>query len=561
MPLKFTFAPELIDDIFDVILNLEKGIVAESPRKFGKTLIEYINVLEPLFWGQLLFPVPLESLPANQIEKIHSNELLTTLLDGEIILFPEKEIIDFSLYKREADRLTHELQTYNEYEHFSNILSQINTDWVNENITLIKTINEYGMSNTILFKPYGNALINSLSINNVSVFEPSIHNFVWDFTDRILKSNVPNITIDTLLKDSVKEIQQKTGFVLLSSFESPIALSVLLRGLREHGRQTIDADLISSIRNIKEIKDYSEERLKFDNLYRKGSYSELFRSLKRINSVVSEFKENFIVNSTKERLINSLTQEDPSIGYVHFLGESMIDFNHHSMRILFGEHQTEMIMNCLTFFDYISNLSLRILTNKNHFMNVETYRRSLEDLEKIVNIEEFFAYYMDQILRFCLNWESHPALYQNLSEEDMRDIILDHLNTVVKDSSSGETFNKIGKVDIFINLVGDKNKIIGECKIWKGKIEYLGSISQLLTRYIDHLQSYAFLIHFIKLKKGSYESICKKAIKTIKNHNSFKNFRVCNTSDRKMVSIHRHPSDSKETVTLRHILVYLRQSP
>lgn len=78
-------------------------------------------------------------------------------------------------------------------------------------------------------------------------------------------------------------------------------------------------------------------------------------------------------------------------------------------------------------------------------------------------------------------FETTPKTYRVHDEEELRDIMLAHLNGHFQGAAGGETFRRSGKTDIRIE---DNNRaaFVGECKVWRGQSE--------LTRAIDQLTSY-----------------------------------------------------------------------
>ena len=79
----------------------------------------------------------------------------------------------------------------------------------------------------------------------------------------------------------------------------------------------------------------------------------------------------------------------------------------------------------------------------------------------------------------ALTMERAPKSFLRLDEESTRDHFLMHLNGHYEGQATGETFNSEGKTDILIRNEG-KNIFIAECKFWKGKKVFLGTIDQLL---------------------------------------------------------------------------------
>lgn len=99
---------------------------------------------------------------------------------------------------------------------------------------------------------------------------------------------------------------------------------------------------------------------------------------------------------------------------------------------------------------------------------IAEYEISNSDYENIKNI----------ISLACISMEKSARTFTKLLEEELRDIILSNLNTHYQGSASGETFNKIGKTDIYIPFE-NKAAYIAECKIWHGSKKFLEAIDQL----------------------------------------------------------------------------------
>lgn len=97
-------------------------------------------------------------------------------------------------------------------------------------------------------------------------------------------------------------------------------------------------------------------------------------------------------------------------------------------------------------------------------------------------------------------FETTPATFAKLEEEELRDIILAHLNGHYQGGATGETFRKSGKTDIRVEDQ-DRAAFIGECKVWRGPKELLQGMDQLLG-YLTWRDCKASLIIFNKNAKG-----------------------------------------------------------
>lgn len=97
-------------------------------------------------------------------------------------------------------------------------------------------------------------------------------------------------------------------------------------------------------------------------------------------------------------------------------------------------------------------------------------------------------------------FETKPATFAKFDEEELRDVLLAHLNGHYKGEATSETFRGKGKTDICIEDK-DRAAFIGECKIWKGKKELLEAIDQLLG-YLTWRDCKAAVIIFNKKVSG-----------------------------------------------------------
>lgn len=106
-----------------------------------------------------------------------------------------------------------------------------------------------------------------------------------------------------------------------------------------------------------------------------------------------------------------------------------------------------------------------------------------------------------EILTIChttgIEMERHPAIYEDKSEEALRDhfimVLAPHFESV-----TGETFNRSGKTDILIRHES-KNVFVAECKFWKGQKVHLKTIDQILG-YLTWRDSKAAILYFVRNK-------------------------------------------------------------
>lgn len=161
--------------------------------------------------------------------------------------------------------------------------------------------------------------------------------------------------------------------------------------------------------------------------------------------------------------------------------------------------------------DLLENLGVEVLENKSNFKEYFIpfkdkikYRDDLSDYndeEKVVLGNANYERILNEIYLFGSEFEKFPDVYSNHNEEELRSILVSHLNGLCVDSVTAETFNKKGKTDI---LIAHNSNIlfIAECKIWRGPKKYLEAITQLLG-YLRWKDTKSALIIFVKGKNFS----------------------------------------------------------
>lgn len=115
-------------------------------------------------------------------------------------------------------------------------------------------------------------------------------------------------------------------------------------------------------------------------------------------------------------------------------------------------------------------------------------------------------------------FETRPATFAKLEEEELRDILLVHLNGHYKGDATGETFRGKGKTDICIE---DKSRsaFIAECKIWKGSKGLLEAVDQLL-RYLTWRDCKAAIVIFNK-QGADFSKLLASIPQTFESHSSY----------------------------------------
>jgi hypothetical protein len=93
-------------------------------------------------------------------------------------------------------------------------------------------------------------------------------------------------------------------------------------------------------------------------------------------------------------------------------------------------------------------------------------------------------------------FETTPKTYSKHDEEELRDILLAHLNGFFEGGATGEAFRRTGKTDIRIEDK-ERSAFVAECKVWSGAGEIAKALEQLLG-YLTWRDSKAALVIFNK---------------------------------------------------------------
>jgi hypothetical protein len=115
-------------------------------------------------------------------------------------------------------------------------------------------------------------------------------------------------------------------------------------------------------------------------------------------------------------------------------------------------------------------------------------------------------------------FEATPKTYAVHEEEELRDIMLAHLNGHYKGDASGETFRRSGKTDLRIEAES-RTAFVAECKVWKGSQVIHESIDQLLG-YLTWRDCKTALVVFNKHVAG-FSDILDKTQPMLESHPRF----------------------------------------
>ncbi|MCK4818453.1 hypothetical protein KA005_21970 [bacterium] len=117
-------------------------------------------------------------------------------------------------------------------------------------------------------------------------------------------------------------------------------------------------------------------------------------------------------------------------------------------------------------------------------------------------------------------FETTPKTYAKHDEEELRDIILAHLNGHYQGDATGETFRGRGKTDIRIEFE-NRAAFVGECKVWGGGKEIIDAIDQL-TGYLTWRDCKTAIVIFNKHNK-EFSAIQEKIPTIFQGHKNYLN--------------------------------------
>lgn len=157
---------------------------------------------------------------------------------------------------------------------------------------------------------------------------------------------------------------------------------------------------------------------------------------------------------------------------------------------------------------------------------------------------------VDFIAQYARQFEVTPGPYANMKEEHLRDLLIGMMNAVYPGTTSGETFNKLGKVDITLQ-VGFGHILICECKFWQGAQSYSKALHQLF-RYVAWRQSYGVMITFSKRRDMS--KAVTSAQQVVSEDPSFTTGSLSDRSEEaRFSSRHAHPQDTAKSMEVFHL--------
>lgn len=133
--------------------------------------------------------------------------------------------------------------------------------------------------------------------------------------------------------------------------------------------------------------------------------------------------------------------------------------------------------------------------------------------------EEDYEHILSVIRHEGRTFEATPRTYAVHDEEELRDIVLAHLNGHYQGGATGEAFRRSGKTDIRIEDKG-RAAFVAECKVWRGPKELTDAIGQLLG-YLTWRDCKASLIIFNK-HNARFSELLEKVPEVIRAHPHFR---------------------------------------
>lgn len=169
------------------------------------------------------------------------------------------------------------------------------------------------------------------------------------------------------------------------------------------------------------------------------------------------------------------------------------------------------------------------------------YSISNEDYENILKI----------IRHEGCSFERTPEPFAKHDEEELRDILMAHLNGHYHGLANGEAFRKKGKTDICIEFE-NRAAFVAECKLWKGDQKISEAENQLLG-YLTWRDCKTALVVFNKDVAG-FAQLQQKMCKILESHPNF--IRTIGTNNpSEWRTVFRSSDDPDRLVTI-HVFLF-----
>jgi hypothetical protein len=138
--------------------------------------------------------------------------------------------------------------------------------------------------------------------------------------------------------------------------------------------------------------------------------------------------------------------------------------------------------------------------------------------EPVLEMQEY-EHILSIINNMVVVMERSPQAFRKMPEEDLRQHFLVQLNGQYEAQATGETFNFEGKTDILIREKG-KNIFIAECKFWDGKKALIGTLDQLVERYVAWRDTKTAILLFNRNK--NFSAVLAQIPEAVKQHPNYR---------------------------------------
>ncbi|MFX0063896.1 MAG: hypothetical protein ACFFC7_17135 [Candidatus Hermodarchaeota archaeon] len=206
------------------------------------------------------------------------------------------------------------------------------------------------------------------------------------------------------------------------------------------------------------------------------------------------------------------------------------------------------VSNRLNKFLIDSMRSLQLQSSINKIADKERLPISLEIKQELSQME--YERILVVLTSVGLAIERSPTTFDNMKEEEIRNIFLIFLNGYFPGKATGETFNAHGKTDILVRWE-DQNIFIAECKFWRGQRKFQEAIDQLFN-YLTWRDTKAALLIFNKNQNLS--QVIDTVKQTFGSHNNLKSQKILNDptllQETIICNTLKHPRNNNRDLTL-----------
>ena len=232
-----------------------------------------------------------------------------------------------------------------------------------------------------------------------------------------------------------------------------------------------------------------------------------------INKLKTQFQEQleFSINSQSKSILDYNDELDNKITEYKNRIKNLINFN----QIVVKELELSVNKETDNFIkDTVKELKIKKIPTPGYKTKVE----SKEEHEVITM--SIYTDILNTLNYIGKSIEKKPSIYNNNSEEDLRNIFQLILETRYDNTTvTGETFNKSGKTDILVKGTNNDNLFIAELKYWSGSKQINNVVNQLES-YLTVRDTKSSLVFFVENK--DFGNVETQIINEIKKHEHYK---------------------------------------